>query len=69
MRRTAAGTVALALIASTTGPAAPAGAQVVGRQVGNLFGDIELPTIERDRTIRLSELRGRRVLLIEFASW
>ena len=43
--------------------------QQVGRNVGDFFPDVELPTITRDETIRLSELRGERLLLIEFASW
>jgi hypothetical protein len=41
----------------------------IGQQVGQVFPDLELPTIQRDRSVRLSELRGRRLLLIEFASW
>jgi hypothetical protein len=41
----------------------------VGRAVGQLFPELELPTIDGSRTVRLSELRGRRLLLIEFASW
>ena len=40
-----------------------------GRRVGQVFPDIELPTIDGSKTVRLSELRGQRVLLIEFASW
>ena len=48
---------------------APAGAQELGRSPGQIHPDLELPTIERDRTMRLSDLRGKRVLLIEFASW
>ena len=41
----------------------------VGRQAGQLFPDLELPTVDGSRTVRLSDLRGRRLLLIEFASW
>ena len=37
--------------------------------VGELLPDLELPTIDGTRTIQLSELRGQRLLLIEFASW
>ena len=43
--------------------------QEVGVAVGEIHPDVELPTIQRDRTLRLSDLRGKRVLLIEFASW
>ena len=53
-----------ALLVMTAAPA-----QELGRGPGQVHPDLELPTIERDRTIRLSSLRGRRVLLIEFASW
>ena len=31
--------------------------------------DVRLPTIDGERTLALSELRGKKVLLIEFASW
>ena len=41
----------------------------IGVEVGEVFPDIELPTIDGKSTVRLSELRGKRVLLIEFASW
>ena len=44
-------------------------AQELGRSPGQVHPDLELPTIERDRTVVLSSLRGKRVLLIEFASW
>ena len=40
-----------------------------GKAPGDLYPDLELPTIDRERTMRLSDLRGKRVLLIEFASW
>ena len=41
----------------------------VGRQVGQMFPDLELPTVDGHGTLRLSDLRGQRLLLIEFASW
>ena len=41
----------------------------IGRGLGQLHPDLELPTIDGGRTLRLSELRGRKLLLIEFASW
>jgi hypothetical protein len=31
--------------------------------------DLELPTIDGERTVRLSQLRGKKLLLVEFASW
>ncbi len=36
---------------------------------GQPIPELRLPTIERDRTISLHGLRGKKVLLIEFASW
>ena len=38
-------------------------------QVGKPLPDLRLPTIEGDRTVRLSDLCGKRLLLIEFAAW
>jgi len=51
------------------GVALPPQSVPVGRDVGQLFPDLELPTVDGKSTVRLSELRGRRLLLIEFASW
>jgi hypothetical protein len=31
--------------------------------------DLELPTLDGSQSLRLSDLRGRRLLLIQFASW
>jgi hypothetical protein len=56
--------LALALAA-----ALPAQTVEIGRGVGQLFGDLELPTVDGQGSVRLSQLRGRRLLLIEFASW
>lgn len=39
------------------------------RSIGSFFPDVELPTIDGSETLRLSELEGQRLLLIEFASW
>ncbi len=41
----------------------------VGWEVGNFVPELELPTIDGQQTVRLSEFRGERVLLIQFASW
>ncbi len=49
----------------------------VGRGLGEVHPDLELPRIDATPgagddgagTLRLSALRGRKVLLIEFASW
>ena len=40
-----------------------------GTGVGQVFPDIELPRIDGQGSVRLSELRGTKLLLIEFASW
>ncbi len=37
--------------------------------IGKLHPDLRLPTIDGKRTIRLSDLRGKKVMLIQFASW
>ena len=52
----------------TLGPASPSDARI-GKQVGQLYPDFELPTIDGKSTLRLSQLRGKKLLLIEFASW
>lgn len=38
-------------------------------KVGKAHPQIVLPTIEYDRTVALSQFRGKKVLLIHFASW
>ena len=36
---------------------------------GQLLPDLELPRIDGSGSVRLSSLRGSRVILIQFASW
>ena len=36
---------------------------------GERLPDLRLPTIDGARTIDLAELRGTKLLLVEFASW
>ena len=38
-------------------------------KVGEMIPDIRLPTIDGQGQLSLSSLRGKKVLLIEFASW
>jgi hypothetical protein len=38
-------------------------------RVGAPLPDLRLPTIDRAGTLDLRELRGRRFVLLEFASW
>ncbi len=49
--------------------ALPAIAQASPPKEGRMHPDLRLPTIDGKSTITLSELRGKKVLLIEFASW
>lgn len=49
-----------------------AGAPLVAREtprVGEPFGPLVLPTVDGTAVVDLADFRGRRVLLIEFASW
>ncbi len=46
-----------------------AAAQSTPWKKGQLVPELRLPTIDGSKTIALSELRGKKVLLIEFASW
>lgn len=58
----------VALVAAmSASPRAAARAGEIG--VGKPYPEIRLPTVEGDRTLSLSSFRGRKVLLIEFASW
>jgi hypothetical protein len=38
-------------------------------KVGRPYGELVLPTLDGSRTVSLDVYRGRKVLLIEFASW
>ncbi|XAM01234.1 hypothetical protein OT109_07555 [Phycisphaeraceae bacterium D3-23] len=38
-------------------------------QVGEPFPDLVFPTVDGESAVRLSDHQGKRVLLIEFASW
>ncbi len=38
-------------------------------RVGTLHGDFTLPNIETGEPVSLSQFRGKKVLLIHFASW
>jgi len=44
-------------------------AQTYSWKVGEPLPDLRLPTIDGTRTVSLSELRGKKLLLFEFASW
>ena len=44
-------------------------AQQVPFVVGQPLPELRLPTIDGQQTIDLAQFRGKRLLLIEFASW
>lgn len=39
------------------------------QEVGQVHPGVRLPTIDGERTVSLEQFRGKKVLLIEFASW
>jgi hypothetical protein len=49
--------------------AAPSGADGYSPRVGQLHPDFTLPGIVDRAPVSLSQFRGRKVLLIHFASW
>ena len=44
-------------------------AEATEPKVGERHPELRLPTIDGDRTVSLHALRGKRVLLLQFASW
>jgi hypothetical protein len=61
----------LTLTAALAAPLAARPAQdlEVGMRAGQVLPDIELPLIDGSGSARLSELRGKKLLLVTFASW
>ncbi len=59
---------ALALIAASPAALALPGEEHLFQE-GLRLPELELPTIDGARTLRLAELTGKRTLLIQFASW
>jgi hypothetical protein len=59
------------LLASFASAAAVTAAEtpVVGREVGQVYPQIVLPSLDGKQPIALSEFRGKKVILIEYASW
>ena len=43
----------------------------VGTEVGSILPDVTLPRVDRSESapFQMSSLRGKRVLLLQFASW
>ena len=61
--------LAAAAVLAVLAPAAAGPRPISEAKVGEPHVEVRLPTIERDRTVALSDFRGKKVLLIEFASW
>ncbi len=60
---------ALWLVASTAAVTAPVLADDYAPQVGSPHVAFTLPTIDDGRPVSLAQFRGKKVLLIQFASW
>lgn len=56
-------------IAAWTLPVLPARAEPYAPRVGQRHPDVMLPTISDGKPVSLSQYRGKKVLLIHFASW
>jgi hypothetical protein len=62
--------ISLSLIASAILSApTPAFADPYGPKVGRRHADFTLPDIRTGKPVSLSDFRGKKVLLIHFASW
>lgn len=61
-------TLVAAILPTMHTPASEANAPAL-TAVGEPFPDLVFPTVDGQQTVRLSDHRGKRVLLIEFASW
>jgi peroxiredoxin len=66
MRRPAILLAALMIMADTTFPAV---AEKYAPKVGAIHPDFTLPRIDDRQPVSLSDFRGKKVLLIQFASW
>ncbi len=63
LMQTAVACTGLSLLAAT------AGAEGYSPQVGQPHPDFTLPNLDDRAAVSLSQFRGRKVLLIHFASW
>jgi hypothetical protein len=54
-----------AVAAAVAAPEAP----TVGREVGQVFPQVVLPSLDGRRPVALSQFRGKKLLLIEYAAW
>ena len=60
---------AFAICGVMLGPTRAASAATYAPKVGERHPDFTLPTIDNRRPTSLSSFRGKKVLLIQFASW
>jgi hypothetical protein len=58
-----------ALPVEGTTPAVPGERLRTGTNIGELHPPIVLPSLDGKRTLSLSQFRGKKVLLVQFASW
>ena len=61
--------LALACVSLVFGFSSTASARADDVEVGHRYPDFTLPRIDGRAPVSLSDFRGKRVLLIQFASW
>lgn len=61
--------VILAAAACAYASVGPAYSQEYSPRVGKLHGDFTLPAVGGGKAVSLSDFRGKKVLLLHFASW
>ena len=60
----------LLAVQSTEGAAPPVGGSPhFGTDAGDLYPPVVLPSLDGKRTLALSQFAGKKVLLVQFASW
>ena len=62
-------TQAAALLVALAGTTSSTRAEEYSPRVGERHADFTLPNIEDSKPVSLSQFRGKKVLLIHFASW
>jgi hypothetical protein len=58
-----------ALLAALAPAAVAAAMPVIGKEVGQVYPQVVLPSLDGKRALALSDFRGKKVILIEYASW
>ena len=58
----------VALVVAATSPAG-LGQRRGGPAVGDVYPDLTLPSLKDGKPLSLKSFRGKKVLLLEFASW